>query len=230
MKHVSNALSRSLPVLKPLPFCQRLKSIAKHFTFGRQEDAHECLRYVIDHMCRSCLSIHENELGAASKFDHLTKSTTAINQIFGGYHRSQVLCLNCKEKSNTYDYFMDFMLDIQVRVLCSHLTQYRSVSNSAIFTYLRMSQACKMLWQSLSPLRRWAMITRTSARNARNQSLLGNSSLFTENPTWPPSSSSDLIALECLARFQSRFLILKSSICGHTCRKRFVDDLFNKKK
>jgi len=95
-----------------------MKSIAKHFNFGRQEDAHECLRYVIDHMCRSCLSIHEHELGIAgptSKLDHLTKSTTAINQIFGGYHRSQVFCLQCKEKSNTYDYFMDFMLDIQVR-------------------------------------------------------------------------------------------------------------------
>lgn len=122
MKHVNQALSRASPVIKPYPICQRLKSIAKHFNMGRQEDAHEFLRYVIDHMWRSCLSIHEHDMGIAgtgSKFDHLTKSTTAINQIFGGYHRSQVLCMNCKEKSNTYDYFMDFMLDIQVSFNCS---------------------------------------------------------------------------------------------------------------
>ncbi|KAI2796749.1 Ubiquitin carboxyl-terminal hydrolase 42 [Blomia tropicalis] len=116
MKHVSISFNRNNQVVKPIYICQRLKSIAKHFNFGRQEDAHEFLRYVIDHMWRSCLNIHEHEFGItglASKFDHLTKSTTAINQIFGGYHRSQVLCLQCKEKSNTYDYFMDFMLDIQ---------------------------------------------------------------------------------------------------------------------
>ena len=115
MKHIENALTRNPPIIKPMYICQRFKSIAKHFTFGRQEDAHEFLRYVIDHMWRSCLSIHEQELGISGlKFDHFTKATTAINQIFGGYHRSQVVCLQCKEKSNTYDYFMDFMLDIQV--------------------------------------------------------------------------------------------------------------------
>lgn len=116
-KHVNLAFTRNCQTLRPLYICQRLKSIAKHFTFGHQEDAHEFLRYVIDHMWRACLSIHENEFGfngITQKLDQLTKATTAINQIFGGYHRSQVICLQCKEKSNTYDYFMDFMLEIQV--------------------------------------------------------------------------------------------------------------------
>lgn len=114
--HIEATLNRRMGnVYRPNPIAQRLKSIARHFTFGRQEDAHEFLRYVIDHMWRACLSVHEREMGIAntsSKFDHLTKATTAINQIFGGYHRSQIFCLNCKAKSNTYDYFMDFMLDI----------------------------------------------------------------------------------------------------------------------
>ena len=48
------------------------------------------------------------------KLDNKSKETTFINQIFGGYHRSQVTCLNCKAKSDTYDYFMDFILDIKV--------------------------------------------------------------------------------------------------------------------
>ncbi|KAH9414544.1 Ubiquitin carboxyl-terminal hydrolase 42, partial [Dermatophagoides pteronyssinus] len=115
-KHISAALMSKIPVIQPNYICHRLKSIASHFTFGRQEDAHEFLRYVIDKMWRSCLTCHEKQYGLPGlvmKSDHLTKATTAINHIFGGYHRSQVSCTQCKAESNTYDYFMDFMLDIQ---------------------------------------------------------------------------------------------------------------------
>jgi ubiquitin carboxyl-terminal hydrolase 36/42 len=117
-KHIKLAHNHNGDTIKPIYICRRLKSIAKHFTFGRQEDAHEFLRYVIDNMWRSCLSIHEFNYNF--KLDPLSKETTAINQIFGGYHRSQVICFQCKEKSNTYDYFMDFMLDIKVslKLLC----------------------------------------------------------------------------------------------------------------
>ena len=118
-KHISAALMSKIPVIQPNYICHRLKSIASHFTFGRQEDAHEFLRYVIDKMWRSCLTCHEKQYGLPGlvmKSDHLTKATTAINHIFGGYHRSQVSCTQCKAESNTYDYFMDFMLDIQVKI------------------------------------------------------------------------------------------------------------------
>ncbi|XP_054167930.1 ubiquitin carboxyl-terminal hydrolase 36-like [Oppia nitens] len=110
IRHIRQSRIHSDKVIKPINICRRLKSIAKHFQFGRQEDAHEFLRYVIDNMWKSCLN---NKDTANSKLDPLSKETTAINQIFGGYHRSQVICLECKAKSNTYDYFMDFMLDIK---------------------------------------------------------------------------------------------------------------------
>lgn len=116
-RHITTALMSKMSVIQPNYICNRLKSIASHFTFGRQEDAHEFLRYVVDKMWRSCLSCHEKQYGLPGlvmKSDHLTKETTAINHIFGGYHRSQVSCMQCKAESNTYDYFMDFMLDIQV--------------------------------------------------------------------------------------------------------------------
>ncbi|CAG2162257.1 unnamed protein product [Oppiella nova] len=98
--------------VKPIEICRRLKAIAKHFQLGRQEDAHEFLRYVVDNMWKSCLNSNDS-VPNASKLDPKSKETTAINQIFGGYHRSQVTCFACKAKSNTYDYFMDFMLDIK---------------------------------------------------------------------------------------------------------------------
>lgn len=66
-------------------------------------------------MSKSCVSNFEMK-NQAIKLDALSKQTTVINDIFGGYHRSQVECLNCQATSNTFDYFMDFMLDIKVRL------------------------------------------------------------------------------------------------------------------
>lgn len=58
-------------------------AIAKQFRQGRQEDAHEFLRYFVDGLQKSCLQ------GLSPKLDLHTKATTVIHKIFGGYHRSQ---------------------------------------------------------------------------------------------------------------------------------------------
>ena len=60
-----------------------LLAIAKHFRQGRQEDAHEFLRYFVDGLQKSCLH------GYPPKLDPHSKATTAVHQILGGYHRSQ---------------------------------------------------------------------------------------------------------------------------------------------
>lgn len=128
-KHVKRIKSTNGGAMKPMSIVQRLKYINRSFQFGRQEDAHEFLRFVIDHMWKACLmnldisvkssSANINGNGntngslANRKLDPRVKETTFINHIFGGYHRSQVLCLSCNTRSNTYDYFMDLMLDIR---------------------------------------------------------------------------------------------------------------------
>lgn len=109
-RHIKRIRSSTGYPVKPIYIYQRLKYISKSFQFGRQEDAHEFLRYLIDHMWKACL-INNNVNGL--KLDARIKETTVINHIFGGYHRSQVVCLTCKSKSNTYDFFMDFILDIR---------------------------------------------------------------------------------------------------------------------
>lgn len=201
--HINSALQRVTNVIKPMPICQRIKSIAKHFTFGRQEDSHEFLRYVIDHLWRSCLAIHEQELGitgTSAKLDHLTKSTTAINHIFGGYHRSQVLCLNCKEKSNTYDYFMDFMLEIQVHWNISRSNFWSWANN---FCFFRMSLACKKHCKNLLRPKPYVMIMHTSVQSAKNQLAPKSSLPSTERLMLLHFNSSVLTALEFLAKFPS---------------------------
>ncbi|XP_068717808.1 ubiquitin carboxyl-terminal hydrolase 36-like [Montipora capricornis] len=95
--------------IKPMAIIQKLKFIAKHLRFGHQEDAHEFLRYVIDGMQKSCLAAE----GYTDKLDRMSKQTTMVHQVFGGYYRSQVQCLKCRNNSNTFDPLMDIMLDVK---------------------------------------------------------------------------------------------------------------------
>jgi len=92
--------------IRPMSIIQRLSCISKNFKFGRQEDAHEFLRYVIEAFRKSCLAGKKN-------LDRFSKETTAINQIFGGLFRSQVTCLSCKKSSYTFDPMMELNLDIK---------------------------------------------------------------------------------------------------------------------
>ncbi|XP_010904199.2 ubiquitin carboxyl-terminal hydrolase 42 [Esox lucius] len=103
--HITQVFANSGNVIKPIGVINELKRIAKHFRFGSQEDAHEFLRYTVDAMQKSCLP--------GNKLDRQTQATTFIHQVFGGYLRSRVKCLNCKAVSDTFDPFLDVALEIK---------------------------------------------------------------------------------------------------------------------
>lgn len=67
---------------------------------GQQEDAHEFLRYLLEGMEKAYLARHK-----ATKLDSYSKETTPINQIFGGYIRTEVKCLQCHHVSTTFQHF-----------------------------------------------------------------------------------------------------------------------------
>ncbi|OCU00043.1 hypothetical protein XELAEV_18005825mg [Xenopus laevis] len=104
--HVTEVLGHPEGVIKPLPIYNELHNIAGHFIQGRQEDAHEFLRYAVDALQQACLRDYDSQ-------DMSTKATSLIHRVFGGYLRSQVMCLNCFGESNTFDKFMDIQLDIK---------------------------------------------------------------------------------------------------------------------
>ncbi|KAI1895979.1 hypothetical protein AGOR_G00090090 [Albula goreensis] len=103
--HITQVFANSGNVIKPIGVLNELKRIATHFRFGSQEDAHEFLRYTVDAMQKACLS--------GNKLDRHTQATTLIHQVFGGYLRSRVKCLNCKAVSDTYDPYLDVALEIK---------------------------------------------------------------------------------------------------------------------
>ncbi|CAH2091070.1 unnamed protein product [Euphydryas editha] len=95
--------------IKPWQVYSKLRLICRHLTLGRQEDAHEFLRYLVEAMEKSYLSRFIN----SDKLDQYSKETTPLNQILGGYLRSTVRCLTCHHLSTTYQHFQDLLLDIR---------------------------------------------------------------------------------------------------------------------
>jgi len=95
--------------MKPIKIYEKLKLICKHLTHGRQEDAHEFLRYLVESLQKSYLISKK----IPKTIDNYTKETTPFNQIFGGYMRQDVVCMRCKHVSTTFQHFMDLLLDIR---------------------------------------------------------------------------------------------------------------------
>ncbi|XP_003425328.1 ubiquitin carboxyl-terminal hydrolase 36 isoform X1 [Nasonia vitripennis] len=99
---------KSGEAIKPFYVYNKLKLICRTMVPGQQEDAHEFLRYLLEGMEKAYLARHK-----ALKLDSYSKETTPINQIFGGYIRTEVKCLQCKHVSTTFQHFQDLLLDIR---------------------------------------------------------------------------------------------------------------------
>jgi ubiquitin carboxyl-terminal hydrolase 36/42 len=95
--------------IKPWLVYSKLRLVCKHLTLGRQEDAHEFLRYLIESMEKLYLGRFKN----SKDLEQYSKETTPLNQILGGYLRSAVRCLSCNHVSTTYQHFQDLLLDIR---------------------------------------------------------------------------------------------------------------------
>lgn len=98
----------------------KLRTVCRHLVPGQQEDAHEFLRYLVEAMERAYIQRFRIE-----NLDARSKETTPLNQIFGGYLRSAVRCLQCGYVSTTVQHFQDLLLDIRkVSTLDDALTSF----------------------------------------------------------------------------------------------------------
>ncbi|KAL9906295.1 ubiquitin specific peptidase 36 isoform 1-T1 [Glossina fuscipes fuscipes] len=109
MAKTLHASQTSQSAIRPYYVYSKLKSICKHLVVGRQEDAHEFLRYLVEAMEKSYLLRFRNY----KELDQFSKETTPLNQILGGYLKSAVRCLACDHVSVTFQHFQDLLLDIR---------------------------------------------------------------------------------------------------------------------
>lgn len=105
--HVERA-SQSLHPFSPINILSRLPNIGGNLGCGKQEDAHELMRFAIDTMQSVCL----DEFGGEKAIHPSTQETTLIQHIFGGRLQSQVICTNCNKISNQYENMMDLTVEI----------------------------------------------------------------------------------------------------------------------
>ncbi|PHT43708.1 hypothetical protein CQW23_17733 [Capsicum baccatum] len=113
-KRIARSLSIDSALDTPSKINNCLKIFAQHFRYGRQEDAHEFLRYVIDACHNTCLRLkklqQQRRKGDGSGVDG--NGNTIVKDIFGGALQSQVKCLSCGAESNKVDEIMDVSLDV----------------------------------------------------------------------------------------------------------------------
>ncbi|XP_057861239.2 ubiquitin carboxyl-terminal hydrolase 25 isoform X1 [Cryptomeria japonica] len=110
-KRIIRSLSVDSLSEPPLRIVNSLHLFAKHFRPGRQEDAHEFLRFVIEACNDVCVKMYKarNNLGAKQLKQ---EPNTIVKEIFGGVLQSQVRCLSCGAESNKMDDIMDISLEI----------------------------------------------------------------------------------------------------------------------
>ncbi|XP_018502668.2 ubiquitin carboxyl-terminal hydrolase 25 [Pyrus x bretschneideri] len=120
-KQIVRSLSLDLSLDAPQKIRSCLGIFAEHFRCGRQEDAHEFLRYVIDACHNTCLRLMKLRRNATANGNGKmangigngeTATSTVVKEIFGGALQSQVKCLCCGTESNKVDEIMDISLDV----------------------------------------------------------------------------------------------------------------------
>lgn len=105
--HVERA-SQSNHAFSPINILSRLPNIGGNLGYGKQEDAHEFMRFVIDTMQSVCL----DEYGGERAVHPSSQETTLIQHIFGGRLQSQVICTKCNNVSNQFENMMDLTVEI----------------------------------------------------------------------------------------------------------------------
>ncbi|KAB2094242.1 hypothetical protein ES319_A02G143500v1 [Gossypium barbadense] len=91
--------------LSPIRILSKIQKIGSNLGPGKEEDAHEFLRYAVDAMQSVCLK----EARAAGP---LAEETSLIGLTFGGYLHSKIKCMKCLGKSELYERMMDLTVEI----------------------------------------------------------------------------------------------------------------------
>lgn len=107
-EHVARALHSSGKTIAPTAVVKNLRVLSKTFRKGRQEDAHELARCLLDAMHKKCVEIVKPKISPNSA----RAETSFVWKVFGGKLRSRINCKTCGRNSDTFDPFLDLSLEV----------------------------------------------------------------------------------------------------------------------
>ncbi|KAH0707541.1 hypothetical protein KY290_012055 [Solanum tuberosum] len=93
----------------PIDILSGLPNIGGNLSCGKQEDAHEFMRFAIDTMQSGLLAEFDGDKAVPLS----AQETTIIQHIFGGRLQSQVVCTECGNHSNQFENMMDLTVEIE---------------------------------------------------------------------------------------------------------------------
>ncbi|KAG6591695.1 Ubiquitin carboxyl-terminal hydrolase 16, partial [Cucurbita argyrosperma subsp. sororia] len=94
--------------LSPVGIISQLPNIGRQLGNGKEEDAHEFLRYVIDTMQSICCM--ESGVSSSGSWE---EETTLVGLTFGGYLLSKIKCTRCQGRSERQERIMDLTVEIE---------------------------------------------------------------------------------------------------------------------
>ncbi|KAL8199719.1 hypothetical protein R6Q57_013287 [Mikania cordata] len=94
--------------LSPIHILSQIQNIGSSLGRGREEDAHEFLRYAVNTLQSVCLK----EIGINTT-NYLEQETTLVGLTFSGYLRSKIKCMKCGGKSERQEQMMDLTVEIE---------------------------------------------------------------------------------------------------------------------
>ena len=127
MQHIQDQLlcTNTRRAVSPKVVVKTIHNSWSSFRLGRQEDAHECLRTIVEGMHQSNLiqgGMSSDDIGPLTE-------TTMMHRVFGGHLRSQLKCTKCGFESNTFESCMDLSVEISKRTkhIETALSKYTSI-------------------------------------------------------------------------------------------------------
>lgn len=103
--HASGGTPRAVA---PTVFVRNTRALVPSFRQQRQEDAHECVRGLLDAMIRGEVF----GCGGFGTARWAVETSTAVHRVFGGALQSSVVCTECRYASVTSEPFLDLSLEM----------------------------------------------------------------------------------------------------------------------
>lgn len=97
--------------IAPKKFIARLRKEREEFDNYMQQDAHEFLNFLINHI-NEIIQAERNQNKPRSSTSETPPEPTWIHEIFQGISTSETRCLNCETVSSKDEHFFDLQVDV----------------------------------------------------------------------------------------------------------------------